>query len=131
MVTITIQNGNTPDTQYIWQLHIQEDVSNLREIIRSYIYQGVSEYNALKRRDLIGLVLSDPLISEPMQLDWEEQYQQALQSFGKRHYLVLVDGYQITDLDKSLQITRATKIQFFLLAPLVSQPICMLIKLTD
>jgi len=131
MPTITIQNGTTLGTQFTWKLNIQEDISNLREIIRSHVYQGVSEYNALKRRDLIGLVLSDPQISEPVQLDWEEQYKLALQSFSKRHYLVLVDGCQITDLDKSLQITEATNIQFFLLAPLVSQPICLLIKLTN
>jgi hypothetical protein len=131
MPTITIQDETFNRTQPAWKLKIQEDVSSLREIIRSRVYQSVSEYNARQRRDLLGLVLSDPQISEPIPLDWEEQYQQALQDFSKRRFIVLVNGCQIIDLDKSLHLSEATAIWFFLLAPLASRPFCCWIKLTD
>ena len=118
MPTITIQDETFNRTQPAWKLKIQEDVSSLREIIRTRVYQSVSEYNARQRRDLLclvllGLVLSDPQISEPIPLDWEEQYQQALQDFSKRRFIVLVDGCQIIDLDKSLHLSKATAIRFF------------------
>lgn len=112
MPVITIQDASLQGVQATWHLEVQGEVSSLREVIRSRIYQEVSEFNAQQRMSLVGLVQSDQ-ISEPVRLDWEEHYRQALQGFHDQRYLVLVDQRQIIELDKPLLLTEMTNLQFF------------------
>lgn len=53
------------------------------------------------------------------QLNIEQQVEQAIQSFKKKRFLVLVDDQQIQYLDQNFAITEHSLIQFIRLIPLV------------
>jgi hypothetical protein len=131
MPTIAIYDDAMQSVQPAWRLNIQAEVSSLREIIRSRIYQEVSEYNARKRSELIGLIQSEPQISAPMTIDWEEPYKQAIQGFSQQRYIVQIDQHQIVELDKPIMLTEATEVHFFQLVPMWHPKLCSLISLRN
>lgn len=124
MPTITLQDASLQDQhQSPWQMDIFEEQSTLREILRSRIYQEVSEYHAKKRSQALCLITPRPV--EPQQadatppVDWQIHYEQAITAFQKRRYLVLINGRQITELDASIHLTNQTTITFLKLIPLI------------
>jgi hypothetical protein len=98
-----------------------------REIIRSRVYQEVTEYNA--RRTLnpfIGLV--QPADEERVlngaprrerRVDWEAQCETALRAFERNGFLLLVDDRQIVDLDEEVDLRPDTVVSFLKLVPLI------------
>src|SRR5215208_3771204 len=70
--------------------------TTLRELIRSRVYQEVTEYNALLPVRFRGLVqpaaeeraLNGERPSAPRKLDWQLQYDRALKAFGGNGFLV-------------------------------------------
>ncbi|BCL81121.1 hypothetical protein ccbrp13_35860 [Ktedonobacteria bacterium brp13] len=121
-ITITIKNESLQGTQPSWQLEINEEYSTLRDIIRSRIYQDVSEYNARKRVQSLCLIPPTSCQSEAEDmptLDWQTQYTQAIKAFEKRSYIVIVDNKQVTQLDSPVQLTIESTVTFFKLVPLI------------
>jgi hypothetical protein len=109
-----------------WQLTLLEETSTstLREVIRSRIYQEVSEYNARKRSQHLYLITLPPTASSnPTEIapivDWQLQYERAITAFEQKRYIVLVDDRQVSDLDRSIQITTKSTITFLKLVPLI------------
>ena len=98
-----------------------------REVIRSRVYQEVTEYNARQAGLFRGLV--QPRDAErtragfrlrtPRRIDWAEQYESALTSFARNGFLLLVDDRQVTDLDAAIELRHDTAISFLRLVPLV------------
>ena len=104
-----------------------------REIIRSRVYQEVTEYNARQaqaqaKTDLFrGLV--QPRDAEqtrdgfrlrtPRRIDWREHFDAALASFAKNRFLLLVDDKQVTDLDTEIVLRHDTGVSFLRLVPLI------------
>ncbi len=99
----------------------------VREVIRSRVYQEVTEYNARQAGLFRGLV--QPRDAErtregfrlrtPHRIDWREQYESALTSFAKNGFLILVDDRQVTDLDAEIELRHDTEVSFVRLVPLV------------
>jgi hypothetical protein len=99
----------------------------VREIIRSRVYQEVTEYNARQAGLFRGLV--QPRDAEwtregfnlrtPRRIDWAEQYEAALASYAKNGFLLLVDYVQVTDLDAEIELRHDTRVSFLRLVPLV------------
>ncbi len=120
MLTITILDEFTQPAQSPWQLDIQTEETSLREILRSRIYQEVSAYNTRQSGQLFaGLVQAEPQTDEPVTLDWESHYEQALQAFNRRSYIVLVDQWQIVQLDEPIHLHPTSTVRFFKLFPII------------
>lgn len=98
-----------------------------REIIRSRVYQEVTEYNARQAGLFRGLVQPRDaervrggfLMRTPRRIKWEEQYEEALNAFAGNRFLLLIDDLQVTDLDAEIEIRHDTRISFLRLVPLV------------
>jgi hypothetical protein len=99
----------------------------VRELIRSRVYQEVTEYNASRPEYFRGLVqptdaervLNAYRLRTRRKLDWEEQYQRALKAFAGNGIVILVDQRQVEDLDEQIELRHDTKISFLRLMPLV------------
>ena len=99
----------------------------VRELIRSRVYQEVTEYNAAAAGLFRGLV--QPTESEHAaggfrvrphrKLDWHDQYERALRGFEANRFLILVDDRQLDDLDEEIELRHDTGVTFLKLVPLV------------
>jgi hypothetical protein len=100
----------------------------VRELIRSRVYQEVTEYNARVSGAFRGLV--QPRGSEAVagggfrlrqqrRLDWQEQYERALKGFAANGFLLLVDDRQVTDLEEEVVLRHDTAVTFLRLVPLI------------
>lgn len=99
----------------------------VRELIRSRIYQEVSEYNATLSGHFIGLVqpgevertLNGDRPRGPRRIDWQAQYARALDAFRRNGFLILVDDRQVTELDEGIVLRHDSTATFLKLVPLV------------
>jgi hypothetical protein len=99
----------------------------VRELIRSRVYQEVTEYNAkhpgyfrgLKQPTDAELTLNGYKLRAARRLNWEEQYERALKAFESNGFLLLVDDRQVTDLDEVVDLRHNSTVTFLKLVPLV------------
>lgn len=99
MATITIIDESTQGEQRAWSLDFLDETITLRELIRRRIYQEVTEYNAKLSGCFRGLVQpteaerafhGDGYHLKPLhKLDWQAQYERALEAFTRRGYIIL------------------------------------------
>ena len=52
-------------------------------------------------------------------IDWQEQFQRALESFARDGFFVLVGDQQAEDLDQEFEVKVETEVSFVKLMPLV------------
>jgi hypothetical protein len=52
-------------------------------------------------------------------LDWQAQYEQAIEAFARHSYIVLVNDRQVADLDALVELHTETEVTFLKLVPLV------------
>ena len=98
-----------------------------RELIRSRVYQEVTEYNARAPGYFRGLVqpteaervLNGSKLRQGRKIDWEAQYEKALKAFAGNGFLLLVDNRQVTDLDEVVELRHDSTVSFLRLVPLV------------
>jgi hypothetical protein len=123
MPAITINDTLLQGPQSSWQLDILEEQSTLREVIRSRIYQEISEYNASKRTQFLNFSSPKPSCQYPSDatstLDWQVYYKHAITTFEQRSYIVLIDERQVSDLDRPIQLSAHSTITFLKLVPLI------------
>jgi hypothetical protein len=99
----------------------------VRELIRSRVYQEVTEYNARTPGLFRGLVqpteaervLNGYRLARGRRIDWQAQYERALDAFTYSRFLLLVDGQQLDDLDTKVELRPDTVVSFLRLVPLV------------
>lgn len=99
----------------------------VRELIRSRVYQEVTEHNA--RQTLDGQLLVEPDPTERAlngapnaprrRVNWERQFELALRAFQGNGFLLFVGGKQLLDLDEEIKVRHDTEITFMRLLPLV------------
>lgn len=127
MTTITIVDESIVGEKHAWSLDFLDEIVSLRELIRQRIYQEVTEYNARLTGHFRGLVqptqaertLNGFRLPSKNRLDWQAQYEKAIDAFTRRGYLVLVNDMQVADLDASIELQADTEVTFFKLVPLV------------
>lgn len=127
MATITIVDESTAGAKRTWSLDFLEETVSLRELIRRRIYQEVTEFNARKAGYFHGLVqptgaertLNGYRLAPAHRLNWQAQYEKAVEAFLHHGYIVLVDEKQIADLDTSIMLTATAEVTFLKLVPLV------------
>ena len=99
----------------------------VRELIRSRVYQEVSEHNAtlsgllcgLARRSPVERALNGDRARERQAVDWEARYAAALNAFQRNCFLVIVDDRQVTELDGEIVLRHDSCVSFLELVPLV------------
>ncbi|MDQ3514311.1 MAG: hypothetical protein M3462_11770 [Chloroflexota bacterium] len=98
-----------------------------RELIRSRVYQEVTEYNARQGGVFRGLVRPHDaertregfLLHCHRLINWTEQYESAVAAIEKTGFLILVDDRQITDLGTEIEIRHDAAVSFLRLVPLI------------
>ena len=125
--TVTIVDEWAPGgTAKEWALDLLSERVTARELIRSRIYQEVSEYNARTPGYFGGLVqpteaeraLNGYRIRDGRKIDWEAQLEQALAAFQRGGFLLLVDNRQLTQLDDEVELKPNSQVTFLRLVPL-------------
>ena len=99
----------------------------VRDLIRARIYQEVQDYNQKEPEYFRGLVeptnaervLNGYKLKARRKIDWQEQYERALDAFGRNGFFVLVGDKQAENLDQEFQIKVDAEVSFVKLVPLV------------
>lgn len=99
----------------------------VRELIRERVYEEVRQYNATTPEYFRGLVqptdaettLNGHRLRERRRVDWEKQYQLALDAFERNGFFILVNDRQVESLDETITLTLTTQVSFVKLVPLV------------
>lgn len=99
----------------------------VRELIRARIYQEVQDYNQKETGYFCGLVeptdaervLNGYKLKSRRKIDWQDQYQKALESFERNGFFVLVGDRQAETLDQEFNVAADAAISFVKLMPLV------------
>lgn len=105
---------------------LRERIS-VHELIRSRVYQEVKDHNVKSAQVFRGLVqpigaereLNGYRLREPRVLDWQKQFEVALEAFKRSGFLILIDDRQMEDLDEEFDIIPTTRVSFLRLVPLV------------
>ena len=99
----------------------------VRQLIRERIYQEVQDYNHREPEYFRGLVeptaaervLNGYKLKAKRKIDWQEQFQRALESFDRNGFFVLVGDRQAESLDEEFEVKVETEVSFVKLVPLV------------
>jgi hypothetical protein len=110
-----------------WELELPHARITARELIRSRVYQEVTEYNARTSGAFRGLVqptdaervLNGYRLRAGRRIDWQAQYEKALEAFTRNGFLLLVDDHQLTELDEEVELRSGSEVTFLRLLPLV------------
>jgi hypothetical protein len=108
-------------------LEFLDERVTVRELIRSRVYQEVTEFNARQAGLFKGLVqprdaertLGGFRLKKPRRLDWQEQYGKALEAFDRNGFLILLDDRQLDDLDEVVELRHDATVSFLRLVPLI------------
>jgi hypothetical protein len=126
--TVTIVDEWTPGgAKNEWALELLTERVTARELIRSRVYQEVTEYNARTPGYFRGLVqpteaervLNGFKIREGRKIDWDAQYKKALDAFQRNGFILLVDDRQLSEMDEEVVVQPGTQVTFLRLLPLV------------
>ncbi len=109
-----------------WDLELQDERTTARELIRSRVYQEVTEYNARAAGHFKGLVqpseaervLNGYRLRPGRRIDWQAQYEKAVDAFGRNAFLLLVDDRQLNELDEEIEVRSGAEVTFLRLLPL-------------
>ena len=126
--TLTIRDepvGGTP--REALTLELPSDELTVRELIRERVHQEVKDFNARPKKLFSGLVqptdseanVNGYALRKQRMIDWEPQFDLAVEAFENNGFLVLVDGRQAESLDERLRVTPSTAVTFVKLMPLV------------
>ncbi len=103
----------------------------VRELIRQRVYQEVRDYNLklvqAEQPVFNGLVQPTDAEETPSgrnpsskkQIDWNRQFEKAMEAFKSNRVLVMVDDRQMESAEDELTITPETRVSFFKLVLLV------------
>jgi len=123
----TTLNPEFKESEPVLVLDLLTERITVRELIRSRVYQEVKDYNTRQTEYFRGLVqptnteqsLNGYQLKKTRQLDWENQFTQAIAAFERNGFLILVDEEQVTELEEEIVITPTTVVTFLKLVPLV------------
>jgi hypothetical protein len=111
----------------VFVLDFLTDRITVRELIRRRVYQEVKDYNIQQPEYFRGLVqpteaeqtLNGYRLKRRRQIDWEQQFEQALQAFAGNGFVLLVDDQQMDDLEAEIVVSPETMVTFLKLVALV------------
>jgi hypothetical protein len=126
--TLTVRDrtaGSTTTREF--SLDFLTEHITVRELIRSRVYQEVTDYNHRQPEYYRGLdqptdaeqTLNGYRLRKGRTIDWRKQFDKALEAFDANRVLILIDHRQAESLDDELEIRADTKVTFLRLMPLV------------
>ena len=126
MLTIYDETASGQKTNTLTLDCLTERIS-ARELIRARIYQEVRDYNQREPECFRGLVeptnaertLNGYKLKAKRKIDWNEQFERALESFGRNGFFILIGDEQAEHLDQEFEVKVDTEISFVKLVPLV------------
>lgn len=128
-LAITIRDETTsPDRPpRSFSLHVASERISVRELILRRVTHEVEERNRTRSPHFAGLVQPTAAVPEApgcrlpadLLIDAEEQCRLALEAFGRRRFLLLVDRRQVEALDEEVVVTPRTVVRFLKIVPLV------------
>lgn len=126
ITTLTVQDvALDGSTLHEMSLDLLTEHITIRELIRSRVYQEVTEFNAHRKQAWSGLVSPAPSKTSPSpnghpeRIEWEAQFQRAVRALEAGTLLIMVDARQVTDLEEQITVTPKTSVSFLRLVPLV------------
>ncbi len=131
LITITVQDRTTAgDRTSELTLEFLSERVTVRELIRSRVYQEVTEYNARQVMSGTGPNVRLVQLTEAEQTlngerkrdtrrDWQAEYEKALTSFERNGFLLLAGKRQLVDLDEEIDLRHDTEVVFLKLVPLI------------
>jgi hypothetical protein len=128
--TLTIRDETTfsfggDDQGYA--LDVPTEHLTVRELIRTRVYQEVSDYNLRQPEYFRGLVqpadaertLNGFKVPHRRRIDPEKQFDKAIESFYRNGFMVLVNDQQVDELEEEIEVSPDTTVTFLKLVPLV------------
>jgi hypothetical protein len=130
LATLTIRDETTfgfDKNPYVFTLDLDIERVTARDLVRERVRREVEDYNARRPEFFRGLVqpsdaertLNGFRLRRERALDWEEQFERALEAFERNGFILLVDDRQVEDLDQLIEIGPRTSVTFLKLVPLV------------
>jgi len=112
---------------YTITLNFPTTFISVRELIETRVREEVENYNQkqpeifrmLVQPTLAEKVLNGFKFKEKKKIDWREQYEKAVEAFGRNGFIILVDEIQVENLDQIIEIEPKTSVTFLKLVPLV------------
>lgn len=108
------------------------DRITVRDLIRERVRQEVDAFNRRQGEQVFrGLVQPTDTervlngrrmeyrLKAPRTIDWEEQFERAVEAFGRSGFFVLVGDRQVESLEQELLVEPDTRVSFVKLVPLV------------
>ncbi len=104
---------------------------DVRELIRSRVFQEVRDFNVAQKTDadkpFRGLVeptdaektLNGFKLRRVREIDWEEQFDQAIKAFEGNRIIILVNKKQVESLEEQIEVRPDTVVTFLRLTQLV------------
>jgi len=126
--TLTVHDETTSGQKTnTFTLECLTERMTVRELLRARIYQEVQDYNQKEPEYFRGLVeptnaervLNGYKLKAKRKIDWQEQYNRALQAFERNGFFVLVGDKQAESLDQEFEVKVDTEVSFVKLVPLV------------
>ncbi len=118
----------TGQTVNEFSLEFLTETIDVRELIRSRVYQEVKDHNAKQNQSVFkGLIqptdaertMNGYRLKKPRQIDWKQQFEMAIEAFEKNQILILINNRQADSLNQQLEIGLETVVSFIRLTPLV------------
>jgi hypothetical protein len=108
-------------------ISLPAEIVTARELIKERVRQEVEDYNARQPEYFRGLVepadaertLNGFKLQKVRTLDWQEQYEKAIEAFHRNGLILLVNDRQIEDLDDVIEVRPQPAVTFLKLIPLV------------
>jgi hypothetical protein len=115
------------NTEHSFTVHVSGEKISVRELIRQRVTQEVEQFNTSQpavfrmlvqpndaERTLNGFKFHKPRFVDPI-----AQYEKAIEAFEGNGFIVLVDDYQVQNLDDEIAFQPETSVTFLKLVPLV------------
>ena len=105
-------------TTYELTLDFLTEHITVRELIRSRVYQEVQDFNLRKDNIFNGLVqptesevtLNGFRLKERRQIDWQRQYEKAVEAFEATRIIVLIDDKQAESIEQMMTTLSSAQI---------------------
>jgi hypothetical protein len=130
MHTLTIRDETTANlgkADFVITINLTAPRLTARDLIRERVRQEVEDFNNKQPELFHGLVqptdtertLNGFKFRKKRTLDWQEQFEKAIEGFQRNAFILLVDETQIEDLDHVISLSPETSVTFVKLIPLV------------
>ena len=124
---LTVRDKSTAgEPLHEFPLEVLTERVTVQEIIRSRVYQEVKDYNDKQPEYFRGLIqptdaektLNGYKLRRARRIDWNAQYEAALEAFKNNRVIILVNDRQAEGLEQEVTVTPKTEVTFLKLVPL-------------